>query len=678
MALDRVVEIAFGFGPFDTGLSWTDVSDHVAVHGDTVWASSSSGRTGDGISPGQATVTFENHDGRFDPRNTGGPSYGDLKVGTPIRFRCPTTGDPDGTVWSGFVASGWPKAVTTTFRTVTVTCHDLFGLLAQGSAPATAFDATVRRLPRSPDHWWRPGPTGWEDQVTGVTARHAGVLEEMDPVLNGDEGTWGQASPDGWGHTTSPASGLPNSADPYDWTIVSAWIRLVPAAERPTVPVLGWPQPVTVIDVEADFTGGLVGPNPRLILNVTWDGVVVGVATYHGRGNWATDQPLSATTLLMDGLVHHIVAAVRPAFGYVGAPPPGEMGEAHMWIDGREINLSVNTMDAFIPGSTLNQPLDVTIGVGGAFSPFQGVIDHIMTWGDYPGTVDDRDALDELANGLFNAGRFGWAGQRLDERASAIVAAMGAGDRLGAIDTSGIVTLQSYRPAEPLQLVQTIEDTEQGRIWVDRHGELRYSNRQWAWHDPRSTTPQAVFSTIGTDIDTGAIVMMEDGTDILDDPLDLVNVAQVTSAFGRMQTVRDDASIAAVGQRNPMHLSGLLHRSDAESRAIGEWLIASRSTPRPKARQVTFDADDPHAGAFAVEVSEGDLVTITVGAPTDCDGTPIGADLHLAAHVTQVSRTWSRDSHLVTLSLDSTRTDSTWFRWGTSEWDNTDSEGWSF
>lgn len=678
MTLDRVVEIAFGYGPFDPTPTWTDVSDHAAVHGDTVWAQMTRGRSGDAITPGSASVTFENTDGRFDPRNTAGPYYGDLRVGTPIRFRCPTQTDPDGTVWSGFIASGWPIALTTAFPTVTVTAHDLAGLFAQGSPPASAFDATVRNLAIRPDHWWRPGPTGWEDQITGVTASHSGALTDMDPLINGDEGAWGQDQPDGVGHTAHPSAGL-GHGDQYDWSIISAWIRLIPASQRPTVSGLGWPAPVVVAAVQGDFTGDVNGPNMRAMLTVTHRGIEFRFTTPHGRKGWVTDIT-DADTLLMDGRVHHVVVAGRPPFAYVGAPPPSDGGEGHLWIDGRHIDVWISgDTDPFFPSSTSYVPYDATFG--GGYAAYQGSLDHIHMWADYPGhgaPDGGIEHVEELAQELYSAGRFGWAGRRLDQRVADLATAMGAGDRLGTLDTSGVVTLQSYRPAEPIQLLQTIEDTEQGRIWIDRHGDLRYSNRQWAWRDPRSSSPQVAFSTIGTDIDSGAIGMLEEETEIVDDPLDLVNVAQVTSAFGRMQTVRDDQSIADVGTRNPIHLSGLLHRSDAESRAIAEWIIASRSTPRTRAHQIAFDANDPNAGGFAVEVAEGDLVEITVGAPVDCDGTPIGVDQHLLAHITQVSRTWSHVDHTVTLSLDSTRTDSTWFRWDTSEWDNTDSEGWSF
>lgn len=679
MTLDRIVEIAFGYGPFDTVTSWTDVTPFVAVHGDGIWAQMTRGRSGDAITPGTASVTFENLDGRFDPRNTAGPYHGDLTVGTPIRFRCPTQTDPDGTVWSGFISSGWPTALTTAFPTVTITAHDLFGLLAQGSAPTTAFDAAVRALDTPPDHWWRPGPTGWEDQISGITMRHTGALEELDPVVNGDEHSWGQTAPEGVGITTSPAAGLGSSGDPYGWSIISAWVRLIPAAERPTIPP-GWPSPVVVVAVQADYSGDLTGVNHRAHLNITHRTVGFRFTTTHGRAGWWTDNPSDLDTLLMDGSLHHVLAAGRPPFAVQGAPPPNLGGQGRLWIDGRRIEVfDAGDTDPFAPGTTSYTPVDVTIG--GGPTPYQGALDHIQLWGAWPGTADDdadTDTLDGLAQTLFTAGRYGWANQRLDQRAADIITAMGASNRIGTFDTSGVVTLQSYRAAEPIQLLQTIENTEQGRIWVDRHGDIRYSNRQWAWNDPRSTTPRAAFSTIGTDIDTGAIIMLESGTEIVDDPLDIVNVAQVTSAFGRMQTVRDETSIAEIGQRNPVHLSGLLHRSDAESRAIAEWIIASRSTPRPRARQITFDANDPNAGTFAVDVSEGDLAEITVGAPTDCDGNPLGADLNLSAHVTQVSRSWSRDRQTITLTLDSTRTDTPWFRWDQSKWNNTDQEGWSF
>src|SRR5690606_29028903 len=125
---------------------------------------------------------------------------------------------------------------------------------------------------------------------------------------------------------------------------------------------------------------------------------------------------------------------------------------------------------------------------------------------------------------------------------------------LGDLDVSGIITRHGYRQGNPLELLQKIEDTEQGRVWVDRHGLLRFSSRETLWREDVATFPQAVFSDDPDELAAGALPMVADLLKMAKDPRHTTNVAQVTSEHGRMQTVEDRDSIAVRGRLNPVHL----------------------------------------------------------------------------------------------------------------------------
>lgn len=660
-----IVEMGFGSGPSDV-VVWTDVSSWIEGTDSDEVVSCVSGRDGESISPGSASITLDNSDGRWDPRNTSGPYFGLLDVGVPVRIS-----DDGEVLWSGFVSSGFPQQLTARLSTVTVACQDTLGLAAQGGAPETALAATVETISPPVWQWWRPGEGGWVDAVSGLTARHTGALVAVDPVVNGDERSWGQESPDGYGATVDPRAILPLSLHDR-WTVCSAWVRTPLLADRPTESVTGIPFPINVLNLTGSFWNGsdvIDQVMPRLRVNLDPNvGVRVVAASELGDGAWSTSTQQAATMNLFDGGVHHVVVAAMPYWVLpLGSDAGG--GFCHVWVDGVHHRTQMDESHNYMVWLTQTF-VRSTFGAFGDQSlvdvPYQGVVDHVMLWFDVP---DDFDDLSDMASRLFAAGRVGWAGQRLDERVSAVLSATAVGSRLGPMDSSGVTTLQSYRTGDLLGLLQTIEDTEQGRIWCDSDGEIRFSNRMWPWQDPRSTAVQALFSDRPADLSSGAIEMLESGTVVGDDPLDLVNVAQVTAEFGRMQTVTDQPSIKKYGQRQPLHLSGLLHRSDAESRSLAEWLIQSRSAPRIKVRQIAFavESDRSVTLPFAAEVSEGDLVRVV-----------LDAGLDVLAHVRQIARSWSLEGQIVTLTLDSTLAGWEWWTWGSSSWGNSDDEGWAF
>jgi hypothetical protein len=383
------------------------------------------------------------------------------------------------------------------------------------------------------------------------------------------------------------------------------------------------------------------------------------------------------------GSTHHIqVAVTRPTTaGWIATPdlqpivdsydstPLATGGRIRVWVNGTELSgFGQVTFTTTALGTIAPLRLGASTDYYGfnAAPRYVGAIDHLMVWHNHPGTDTD---LDEQAAMLADAGRVAWVGDTMDDRLSRIVEAMGLGPHIGTLDPSSITTLQGYRQAAPLELLQTIEHTEQGRVWVDRDGELRLSRRSWSWNDERSTTVQVTFSDDPDLIAAGAQEMLEQGTVITDDPFDIVNEAAVNSTNGRQQIVKDATSIETFGRRNAVQLSNLLHSSDRQSRSIAEWIVESQGTPQIKARQVAFRVEDNPAvlAPLAQQIEEGWLVRIVKTTDTD--------PLDLYAHVIGLRHEWSYTGWTVTLTLDSTRTGRTFFTWDDSTWD---SDGWAF
>ncbi len=550
----------------------------------------------------------------------------------PIRFR-------------GWVNSGWPQQFTERLPEVKITAHDLFGLLAQSDGPATAFAAEVAAHGIDPAHWWVPGVDGWIDTVTGATARHTGQLASTDPTLEGADESFGQDEPDGWGIAEHPDTWL-SAAD--ESLVIACRFRLAPAATRAAT---------------TDPLGELAYPVALLRQSEAVDSPPVGITLWPDYLQVDVNDDVAqrfvetdTTVALMDGREHSILVHV-----------PAATGDIEVWLDG--VALRTETAETAYATTIVPGPLYL-----GAFGPtpflqypHQGAIDPVIIWRDHPGT-----GLGELAADLHAAATTGWAGQRLDERLRSIVEGMGAETMIGDLDVSGVVTLQSYRQRSVIELFQTIEDTEQGRVWVDRSGMLRFSQRGWAWTDTEATAVQAVFSDDGDEIDGGAIEFGS-GTVLNDSPLDLVNIARVTSENGRQQTAKDQTSIDTHGPR-PVQLSNLLHPSDRQSLAIAEWIIYSQSDAPVRVEKITFavESDPAVTEPVAQAIEEGWLTRLIKAAPVDTAGAPIGDPIDVQAHVIGVQESWPFGLWLVTLTVLSTRAGREWFRADDSTTDGPD------
>jgi hypothetical protein len=656
------IDIAFGHGPFEelTEGDWTDVTEHLDISGSDFFAETITGRAkaSSGIEPGSLVFALENPDGRYDPRNTASPHHGDLTLGVPARIRVSDT-----VIWQGFIDSGWPQQLTARLPVVPLSAHDVVGLIAQADAPESVFDAATRSLSSltgdvvAPDHWWTPGPDGWVDRITGRHVASTGALQEMDPVVNTDEKAWGQTDADGYAPLGAPLETGPHA------TVVSVWVRF--PRERLISPSTGTPATTWILDAT----------NPartlsRLFLAVTDTGIDFGATSYTetspgvGQLGFSWFRTIEDDLNLHDGRPHHILMFVEGGAG--GA----------LIIDGRYVLFDL-VADATGPGTPDDIAFDLRIGAALSTTPYQGVIDHVMIWANVT-----HVNIDTWAQQLVAAGRDAWAGQRLDERFASVVDSIAPAYR-GAAHSSGVVTRHSYRRADPVELLQKLEDTEQGRIWVDHRagGKLRFYSRSWAWSVPEATTVQVTFSDDPDLQDSGdAIAFLDEGTVIVDDPFSATNVAQVTSEFGRQQTATDPASIARIGRRNPVQLSGLLHGSDAESLSIAEWIIASQSEARPKVESLAFDVwtDPENLLPIATSIEEGWLVRVRKHPPLDPSGDPIGDEIDLYGHVVGIRHRFGFHSWIVELTLDATRAGWSWFTWDESEWDNDDDRGWSF
>lgn len=697
VAADITVEVAFGYGvSADVGDSniWTDITDYVVLNSDSTAIASRTGRDGvrAGISPGTLSLVLDNKGGRFDSRNAAGPYYGNLKNYTPIRITT-TYGGSTENLWTGYISGGWPQDLTQFSPTVTVEATDVFGVIANSDAPLTAFDAVVSNLNEPPDRYIRSVGEGWLDTYRNQLYYNRSLWADRDPIINGGEGSYGydivgqyEGSEGGF---TIPEKVLdPESGN---CVVLSFWFR---APDKDQLPYnnyielfnqLGTFTSINPVAINIARAGGVVDDYADIFIYVigsTWRSSVITPPAFGTMiGYPQEDRGLP----LYDGNPHLItIVFQRPpgawANTYMGTPDLEYLFQSagfpytvadermHIFVDGEEPRgagyvytdtASRPAIDALLVG----RPADNHYGSG-----YVGTIDNMMIWDDYQGTIPD---LFEAHKAMYDAGRFGWSNERLDERIQHLAGAFNITNMLGTVGQSGIKTLQSYRQSGSLELIQRVEDTEQGWIYVGRDGKMNFIPRS-QYQGMSSIKPVvATFSDVSTDIDSGAVEMLDEQTVIVDDYRTVYNSAQVTSEYGRMQTFDDRDSIKQYG-RQGVHLSGLLHSQDAQSMSLAKWLVDTYKEPKIRAERVSFLVENNPAvyAPLAQTVEEGDMVLVR---KIPYGG---GAPIEIKAYVIGVEHSISWSGWQVTLYLDSSTADQDFFVWGISKWDDTST--WAF
>jgi hypothetical protein len=153
-----VVEIAFSTNPGTLPGTWTDISQWCM--GQMSWGMGRDAEF-DNCQAGTLTLTLDNRDRRFDPKNSAGPYFGNLKARRRIRVTISGT-----VVFTGFI-DGWPQHYDDFSRmaTVTIKANDPMSVLATTKVTGTPYELQVRL----------DGPTAWyplDDPADSLKARN--------------------------------------------------------------------------------------------------------------------------------------------------------------------------------------------------------------------------------------------------------------------------------------------------------------------------------------------------------------------------------------------------------------------------------------------------------------------------------------------------------------------------
>jgi hypothetical protein len=518
------VEVGFASNPSVAigSTTWTDISSYVRN------ISTKRGRDNElgTFSAGTMQVTLSNADRRFDPNYASSPYSPNVLPMRRIRFRvvyAAVTYD----VWHGFV-DDWPQQYDIGNRdaTVTVACTDVFKVLSLITLPESVW---AYQIPLdTPSGWYRLGEQSGTQAADSSGNGHAGVY--------------------GGGATFNTATGLIlNSSDNairFDGVDDAVTIASTPITNTPCT-IECWVSFTSTSSVDL-LSIATVDRRLRIVTNLGTAGSISAMVYANGGtvGTWTTQ----STGAFNDGLAHHVAAT----FADTGSNPT-------LYIDGVAVAVSTSSSSA-----TADPDPRSLIGVNTTGVYAAATIDEVLCYTSVlsAGTITNH----------YTYGASPWAGDTSGARVGRLldIVAWPAGDRTVA---TGISTLQAANLASSpmLQLLQSVELSEQGQLYAGHDGTVTFRDRHWRFENSLAITSNATFGDSGGEL--GYSDLVTDGGEQF-----LANHVRATRDGGATVNVSDATSVTTYYERLE-DVSGLQNQSDLEVLDLANWRLAMRKNP---------------------------------------------------------------------------------------------------
>ena len=450
------VEVAFVNNPFDTSLTWTDISQYV------LGCSTTMGRQHElqQVNPSTATISLFNSPtshgdttgGRFSPWNTNSPYYHSgtgLTPGHPVRVTSTVSGTTY-PIFYGYVKS-WVPSYGQSTSNVTLTCQDVLGLLNLNTLDVDAYG--VYPLANATNYW------PLSDQIGSQTAvDQTGSL----PLTPLGAVTFGNAGP--FITTTSTAA----AADGFG-NIVSTGST----ASTATGTVDGWVK-TTSIGATILYTGNSLAVYLSLAAST-------GYPQAHINGTTVT-----GSVALNDGAWHYL------AFTYNGT-------NIVLYADG--VSVATGTTTGSLPADR------VTLG-------FLSSDYSIAQVAYYPSALSPAVIAQQ-----YQIGTAGFVVQDSGSRISTVLELAGLPAGLNNVGT-GVVQVAaatgSLATTTVFSYISTIVSTERGFLFQDPSGVVQFYNRHYPYENAAANTSNATYGYASGQLhyDSTSFVPGEDDLDL--------------------------------------------------------------------------------------------------------------------------------------------------------------------
>lgn len=594
---DLLVEVAFATDPGATP-AWTDISAYLEGELSTFRGRSMETER---YRTGTLDLTLQNEDRRFDPANTASPYYPNVVPMRRIRVRASynaATYD----VFSGYIDSWDQSYEHPQVAHCRVSASDLFKVLNQIEMPGSAYEVEVRA--DAPFAWYRLG-----DPQDTTTLRDSAGNNHL-PIENSPElGVPGLTVRD------SDTAALFDTAARGAQRTGNATVTGPPFTVELMFQTDGAPSGVGIIgEVSTSYTfAGVPSSGWSVERDIGTDDIRFTVLPLGG-----TPTVVGVTGDAFDGSPHHI------AFSWAAD------GTLKGYFDGVE-----QGSGSVAAGGGFSSPVTTILGAGrGTTTGVEAVV----------GTYDEIAVYNTVLSPArvaahASARAVAWAGDLSGARINRILDAAGipAADR--SIDTGVAVLQGSDVGGTALAMLQAVEETEQGRLFITTDGKVRFISREAIIKSPYTVT-QATFGDSGAELEYGDLKYRYDDTTI-------VNEVTVSRSDGVAQTVKDTASQTKYLRRS-MVLAGLLHASDQTSTDLANWKLGHYKEPILRATQLRLEPDAGNESTHYPQVLGRELVDrVTVKRRPQSVGAAIDQETHIESIGHRVGAvTWKTDWNL--------------------------------
>jgi hypothetical protein len=516
----HTLEIALTTDPLETP-TWTDVTSYFRGPASTFRGSTS---TDIEVSPGTFEFVLENGDRRFDPTNTAGPYYGNLKPMKRVRWRA-EIGGVTYTVFSGFVSS-WQQEWGELDGTVRLVAFEGFATISRLTLPPSAY--AVEMEAANPYSYWPlqgDGVASIGDDLAIPSEWGADAFSY--PLGEPLAMSWGQ------GEANDPHYIVDSDFMASAPAGIEAWMRVDDSAATSTVYIQALSGSTTWIRLQLFGTGALT------------------VGYSHGANSLRTASSTTFVQFLSPGDTYHL-AAFRSGSNLV------------VMLNGTPIVLPLIAGTHTATTDFSGGPAGIAIvgaNQSGATTA-DSAVSHLAVYTTAPSQL-------QVAT-HYNAGVYAWSGARGDygwetdgQRINRALDDAGWPTNMRNIVT-GSVRQAAYRPdgRSVLEYIREVAASGGGFICFDVNGNLCYRDREWAWSTAYPTGggdlewggDDLLWGTVPLDWGAGPLAFTDDGTGvdyIAGDPAasDIATVRNVvTVAYQRGgKTRRDATSIADYG-----------------------------------------------------------------------------------------------------------------------------------
>ena len=630
-----VVEVAFGFGPYDEPSpgDWIDVTDYVLE------VSTQRGRESEfeQFPAGTATVTLLNDARQFDPLNTTGDHYGDLVANVPIRIYA----DLDGTdhhVWRGFV-DGWPAEYTDGgYRSeVKVQCTDAFKILAE--RPMLDTFATFLADFEAPVAWYRFETMADQTLLNDLSVGQPGrVVAQVDLV-------------EGLNVNSESALRIPPQWSEYADTFERAVEFPISSNADNLMAGTSWTISVWAQGNEPGLRGifDFIGPSGAFRGGIHFHATAPAgrIRVYVDNGVGTTINAITPT-VLTDGLPHHIVA-VR--FGT----------SVFVYVDGLHAVTGANAaMSAAIDGAGGRNWIGRT-STGPAEYP--GItVDDLMAW--------DRALSETEIAELHQAMSVGEAvTQAAGTAIHTILDEVGWPASLRAVDVGEAVVrlpanLVGYTA---LDLLQNVTRSEGGRLYVDAEGKVTFHSRSRFLSEAVEQTVQYEFTDVDRDSNPTDVGIRDGTLSVTIDDRTTYDAAEITREGGQTQR-----ATLVTNPARTYSASGLLLATDVAAKSLAQWIPFRWGTPQPRSEEWEVDPE-------VLPADWADILTLDIGHRIRHSLTPggVGSAIELDQHLSVIGHEITAEEWIVTLNGTPTDPNETaYFLWATTATAD-DNNGWA-